>query len=224
VLLPTKLVVLVALTVAGCTDDGDTATVSAPDAGCEATVRDASFAAEVDEQVALLDLALARCPSFARLVGEMGRYPGIVGYEVPTFVELRCEAASDPAVTGGAACASFRSTVTTIASGDELVFVGETLDGRVVEVRPDADTVFVNGVPEVVQRTVDIANEAGCDGVYAQRDEWAARADEPGIGDEASVYAVHAETVARYIGCEDRPLPTTAADEPLATSTTVPAG
>jgi hypothetical protein len=222
VLLPTTLIVIAALAAAGCTEDGDTTTASAPDTGCEATVRDASFAAEVDEQVALLDLALERCPSFGRLVGEMARYPGIVGYDVATFVELRCEAASDPAVIGGAACASFRSTVTTIASSDELVFVGETLDGRVVEVRPDADTVFVNGVPEVVQRTVDIANEAGCDGVYAQRDEWAARADEPGIGDEASVYAVHAETVARYIGCEDRPLPTTAADATAATSTTAP--
>ena len=84
----------------------------------------------------------------------------------------------------------------------ELVFVGETLDGRRIEIRPDADTVFVGDVPQVVQQTVDIAVEAGCDGVIAQRDLWASRVNDPVIGDEASVYAHHAQNVANYIGCD----------------------
>ncbi|HEX6658535.1 MAG TPA: hypothetical protein VF065_10665, partial [Ilumatobacter sp.] len=91
-----------------------------------------------------------------------------------------------------------------------LVFVGETLDGRRIEIRPDADTVFVGDVPQVVQQTVDIAIEAGCDGVIAQRDLWASRANDAVIGDEASVYAHHAQNVANYIGCESPPLPTVA--------------
>jgi tagatose-1,6-bisphosphate aldolase len=68
--------------------------------------------------------------------------------------------------------------------------------------------VFVGDVPQVVQQTVDIAIEAGCEGVIAQRDLWAARAIDPAMGDEASVYAHHAQNVANYIGCVSPPLPT----------------
>lgn len=212
---PTLLAALTALVGAvACTEDEPAA---APDTGCASTVHDASFAVEVDAQIALLDQAMVRCPSLGALVSEMERYPRIVGYDIPAFVELRCRKTTDAAVAGSAACLTFAGPATTIADpDDELVFVGETLDGRVVEIRPDADTKFVDGVPEVVQRTVDIAIEAGCDGVYAQRDQWAARADEPGFGDEASVYAVHAQNVANYIGCDARPLAGT-------TATTAPA-
>jgi hypothetical protein len=90
----------------------------------------------------------------------------------------------------------------------EIVYVGSTLDGRTVELRPDADTVFIGDTPQVVQQTVDIAVESGCVGVLAQRDHWAALVADPDIGDEASVYAQHAQNVANYIGCDSPPIPT----------------
>lgn len=173
--------------------------------GCAATVREASLAVEVDEQVALLDLALARCVSVGALIGEMTKYPGIVGYSPATFVELRCSTAADDAVLASAVCTSYASPATTLAPlSPDVVYVAETLDGRRIEIVPDADTVFVDGRPEAMQRTVDIAVEAGCPGVIAERDRWAAQIAT--LGDEASAYARHAENVADYIRCVYEPL------------------
>lgn len=193
------LVSLTAIIAIGCTQEDD----PVADSGCAATVREASFATEVEQQIALLDVALVRCRSYETLLDEMRGYPGIVGYELATFVELRCASSDDDAVRGSPACAGFTPSSTTVAAPQaELMFVGETLDGRPVELRPDDDTVFVGEYPEVVQRTVDIASEAGCDAVLEQRDLWAARVTEPEFGDEASVYANHAQNVALFIGCE----------------------
>ena len=86
------------------------------------------------------------------------------------------------------------------------MFVGDTLDGRQVEIRPSESTRFDGDVPAVVQQTVDIAIESGCEGVIAQRDLWASRVDDPVIGDEASVYAQHAQNVADYIQCDVPPI------------------
>jgi hypothetical protein len=167
--------------------------------GCAATVREASLAAEVDEQIALLDLALARCTSVGALVGEMAHYPGIVGYSPATFVELRCGTTSDETIRASAVCASEAAPATTLLPvSPDVVYVAETLDGRRIEIVPDADTPFVEGQPEVMRRTVDIAIEAGCEGVIAERDRWIALIGDPEIGDEASAYARHAENVANY--------------------------
>lgn len=190
-----------------CSPDDETV-----ESGCASTVREASLAVEVADQVRLLDQALVRCRSVEELTAEMGHYPGITGYDLQTFVELRCSRVSEESVRTSPACLSVTATTTiaTVAPVD-LVFVGETLDGRKIEIRPDADTLFVGEVPQVVQQTVDIAVEAGCDGVIAQRDLWASRASDPVFGDEASVYAEHAQNVADYIGCESPPLPSTPA-------------
>ena len=88
------------------------------------------------------------------------------------------------------------------------MFVGDTLDGRQVEIRPSATIQFVGEVPAVVQQTVDIALESGCEGVIEQRDLWVSRVGDPLFGDEASVYAQHAQNVALYIQCEVPPIPT----------------
>lgn len=188
------------LTVCACSpDDGQETTT-----GCAATVRDASFATEVAEQVALLDDALVRCGSLGELAAEMGRYPGIIGYEIDTFVELRCTKSTDDAVRRSPSCTALVAPPSTPPpTATELVFVGETLDGRRVEIRPDADTQFAGDVPATVQQTVDIAVEAGCEGVLAQRDLWAQQAAQltGDAADEASVYAQHAQRVADYIGC-----------------------
>lgn len=175
--------------------------------GCAATVREASLAVEVDEQVALLDDAFSRCVSAESLTTEMNRYPGIVGYSAPTFVSLRCRTTTDEGLLASSVCRSISAPATTVvAVTADVVFVAETLDGRRIEIRPDADTLFVGEVPEAVQRTVDIAIEAGCAGVIEQRDLWAARATDPAIADEASAYANHAQNVANYIGCVFEPI------------------
>jgi hypothetical protein len=175
--------------------------------GCAATVREASLAAEVDEQIVLLDLALARCISVGALVGEMARYPGIVGYSPATFVELRCGTATEETVRTSAVCTSYAAPATTVLPvSPDVVYVAETLDGRRIEIVPDADTPFVDGRPEPMQRTVDIAVESGCQGVIAERDRWVGLIGDPALGDEASAYARHAENVASYIRCVFEPL------------------
>jgi hypothetical protein len=180
---------------------------SAP-TGCAATVREASLATEVAEQVRLLDDAMIACPSFTALTSELDRYPGIVGYELETFVTLRCTRVDDESVRQSAACLTVVDPTTTLprTTVPDLVFVGDTLDGRRVEIRPSASTQFVGEVPAIVQQTVDIAFESGCEGVIEQRDLWASRIDDPIEGDEASVYAQHAQNVADYIDCDAPPV------------------
>lgn len=171
--------------------------------GCAVTVERASVAIEPAEQVRLLDEAFIRCRSYEALTIEMGRYPGITGYDLDTFVNLRCSRVEDEAIVNSPACAAVVQTTTTPppTTVAQLVYVGETLDGRVVELRPDAAVPFDGDRPAAIQQTVDIAVEAGCDGVYAQRDVWAAQVDDPSFGTAASVFAKHAENVAAFIGC-----------------------
>ena len=155
----------------------------------------------------LLDSAIVACSSYVALTTELDRYPGITGYSTETFVSLRCINAVDDSVRRAATCTAFAvpTTNVSIPTEVELVFIGEALDGRTVEIRPDGNTQFVGDVPAVIQQTVDIAFESGCEGVTAQRDVWAAQVADPAIGDQASVYAKHAENVLIYIGCPATP-------------------
>jgi hypothetical protein len=176
--------------------------------GCAATVGRASRAVEVAEQVQLLDEALLACRSYSALTSELDRYPGIIGYDAATFVSLRCGRVDDQAIRASPACAVVIAPTSTLppTTTPDVVFVGDTLDGRQVEIRPSGTTPFVGDVPAVVQQTVDIAFESGCEGVIAQRDRWAALSDDPATGDEASVYAQHAQNVADYLRCDSEPL------------------
>lgn len=194
---------LAATVVAACSEHDD-----AGPTGCAATIDEAAVAMEVDEEVGLLDDALLVCPSAAAFQAALGEHPGIVGYDLPTFLALRCSKAGE-AVRNAPTCtevvgATTTAPTTTVA---EIVFVGETLDGRLVELRPGAGIEFVDDVPVATRRTVDAFGTSGCDGVYAMRDLWASQVGDPTRGDEASVYAKHADTVARFLGCEPRPLP-----------------
>ncbi len=176
--------------------------------GCADVMREASEAREVDAQVRLLDDALRICLTYDSFEAELTRYPSIIGYAPETFVLVRCTRAEDETVQNSPACRAVVSPTstlppTTVAS---IVFVGDTLDGRTIEIRPSATTEFVGEVPAVVQQTVDIAVESGCPGVIEQRDLWASRIDDPIIGDEASVYAQHAQNVAAYIQCNIEPV------------------
>lgn len=177
--------------------------------GCAATVADAARASEVDQQVKLLDLALLVCRSYRSFTDELARYPGIIGYDPATFTSLRCAKVTDEAIRTSPTCAAVIAPVTTPPpiTLPEVVFVGETLDGRQIELRPSATIRFDGDVPAVVQQTVDIFHESGCDGVIEQRDLWASRVSDPAFGDVASVYAKHAQNVADYVQCVSPPIP-----------------
>lgn len=198
-------VIVATVAMSGCAlpSDGDATT------GCASTVAAAADAIEVDDQKRLLDEALLQCRSMADLTRELDRYPGLIGFSADAFVANRCGRIEDPATLRAPTCASVISPTTTAPTTTlvDLVFVGDTLDGRRIEIRPSATTRFVGEVPEIIQQTVDIAVESDCDGLIEQRDRWLERIDDPDTGDEASVYALHAQNVAAYIGCEVPPLP-----------------
>ena len=176
--------------------------------GCAERVRIASLASEPDDQVRLLDEALLACNSYAGFGAQVNQYPGIIGYDLDTFLELRCVNATDERIGATAACRSVVAPPTTPppATEVELVFVGDTIDGRRVEIVPSADVPFEGEIPAVVQQTVDIAVESGCLGVLEQRNIWLDRVDDTDAGDIASVFAQHAQNVAVYIGCEPDPI------------------
>ena len=191
--------------VAACTAPGD----EDANTGCSATVSAAADAIEIDEQKRLLDEALLQCRSVADLTSELDSHPGLIGFSPDAFVAIRCERIEDPATRRAPTCASVIAPTTTVPPTTlvDLVFVGDTLDGRRIEIRPSETVRFVGEVPEVIQQTVDIAFESGCDGLIEQRDRWFGRIDDPVTGDEASVYALHAQNVAAYVGCDVPPLP-----------------
>ena len=170
---------------------------------CVGTVERASRAAEISDEVALLDSALLSCRSFTAFEAQLDRYPGMIGYDALTYVTTRCAAlATDEVVSASSVCTDVAlPTSTTIAGAPEIEYVGQTLDGREVTIDP-GDTEFVDGKPAAIVEIVDIAAEDGCEGVEHERVRWLAQSTDPLVGDEASVYAQHAENVLAFMGCE----------------------
>jgi hypothetical protein len=198
------LVAMVVATMAACNPPSDTDAST----GCATIVADASRESEPDAQVRRLDQALVVCGSYASFTRELARYPSSIGYDPVTYTERRCSVVTDDAVLAGATCSAVVTPTTTAPPTTvvNLLFVGDTVDGRPIEIRPGAGIEFVGDVPAVIQQTVDIAIESGCDGVIAQRDLWGARIDDSPAGDIASVYAQHAQNVADFIQCESEPI------------------
>ena len=203
---PTAVLSLVAaalLPLAACEPDDETGT-----SGCATLVAEASAESEPADQVRLLDRALVACRSYEAFTAQLDRYPSSIGYDTVTFVARRCANSVDDAVLEGPTCSQVITPATTAPPTTvvDLVFVGDTVDGRAIEIRPSDGIEFVGEVPAVVQQTVDIAFESGCDGVIAQRDLWAAQIDDSPEGDIASVYAQHAQNVADFVQCESDPI------------------
>lgn len=198
-----------------CTRSGETLAASP----CAQAVASAADAIDLDDQKERLDLALLQCRSVADLSNEINRHPGLLGHSVASYVESRCGRIDDEAILAGPVCSTSVTTVTVTVADPPTgpVFVGDTLDGRPIEIRPGPDTLFVGDIPQVVQQTVDIAAESGCPGILQQRDRWFALIDDPAIGDEASVYTQHAENVAEYLGCQLAP-PGAPVPDPAATT------
>jgi hypothetical protein len=199
------IAVLTPLVVASCGDDQ--ANVAATPT-CASLVDRAARASETRQQVDLLDDAIVVCRAIEALDVEVRRHPGMIGYDTATFIAARCERSTDKTVTASAICAQRAAAIptTTIAVVEE-VYEGQTLDGRTVEIRP-SDVPFVEGKPEPIVRLVDVALEDGCEALAAERANWEARVDDPAIGDQASVYARHADNVAVFVGCVAPPTTT----------------
>ena len=152
----------------------------------------------------MLDRAMIVCGSYEAFTTELQQYSGSIGYDPITYIERRCERVDDEQVRLAPTCAAVITPTTTATPTTivELLFVGDTVDGRPIEIRPGPGIEFVGEVPAVIQQTVDIAFESGCEGVVAQRDLWAEQIADSTAGDIASVYAQHAQNVANFIGCE----------------------
>ncbi len=186
--------------VVGCVDD-EPATTASGDA-CRSAVDDAADAAEIPEQIAMLDTALVVCRSYDAFAAELAERPQIIGYDALTFVTRRCLSAGDTVRSSTICTTTVTTTASTTAPTEPPIsYVGRTLDGRDVTIVPDADTQFIDGTPAPIVQIVDIANEDGCEGVEQEQERWTALADDPLVGDEASVYAQHAINVASFIGC-----------------------
>jgi len=176
--------------------------------GCASIVADAAAESEPSDQVRLLDRALIICGSYDAFTAALGRYPSSIGYDAATYAQRRCDTVDDEIVRSGPTCSAVIVPATTAPPTTvvELLFVGDTVDGRPIEIRPGNGLEFIGDVPAVIQQTVDIALESGCDGVIAQRDLWVARIDDSPDGDIASVYAQHAQNVANFIECDTDPI------------------
>ena len=176
--------------------------------GCSSLVAEASLESEPRDQVRLLDRAMVVCRSYDAFTDQLDRYPSSIGYDTATYVARRCETTTAEELRAAPTCAAVITPSTTAPPTTlvDLVFVGDTVDGRAIEIRPAAGLEFVGEVPAVIQQTVDIALESGCEGVIAQRDLWAERIDDSPDGDIASVYAQHAQNVANFIQCDTEPL------------------
>ncbi len=197
---------------AGCADDA-----AAERPTCAGAVAEAAAEIEPADQVRGLDDALRWCGSYDAYVGELARYPGLLGYSPETYVERRCAALDDVRLRLSPTCRIARPATTPAPSTvPDIVYAAATLDGRVVALRPSPAVPFTGDVPAAVQDTVDIAVAEGCPGVLAQRDRWAAEAASeqatagaavgPAAADIASAYAQHAIHVALWIGCENAEL------------------
>ena len=195
--------VLVGMLLVGAACDADPGDASGGDP-CVRTMERAWRAAEISDQIDFLDSALLSCRSFTAYDAQLGRYPGIVAYDGLAYVTARCEAlADDEVVSASSVCTDVASpTSDTLGAVPELEYVGQTLDGREVTIGPD-DTEFVDGKPTAIVAIVDIAAEDGCPGVEDERARWLAEINDPILGDQASVYARHAENVLAFIACEE---------------------
>lgn len=193
---------------------------------CARRISEAADAIDIDDQVRLLDEAMYVCRTLEEFTAGIADHPGIMAVEAVVFLARRCVRSEIAAVRESPICdtdavsaliAPDPSGTAGTAPGDvatvEPVYLGETLDGRTVEIVPDADTPFVDGRPQVIVRMVDLAFSDGCDGLVDERDYWSQRADDPDVGDEASVYARHAVSLMDFIDCE------VPADEPADEST-----
>jgi hypothetical protein len=179
----------------------DTETATGPDT-CRSLVERAAVTADIADVVAILDDALLECGSVGRLDRELERFPSIVALETADFVDRRCRDLDDVTVASSPICAEVDPIAQAGGAPSTTIpaYVGRTLDGRDITIRPGPDTPFIGDTPAPVIQIVDVAAEDGCGEVEALREWWTGQTDGPG-GDVASVYAQHAVNVMAFLGC-----------------------
>lgn len=194
--------VLVGTVLVGCTPDERPD--AAPSDPCRAVIDEAGMAAELRVQVDLLDRALVVCATPDVFATHVQRHPTLLGWDVSTYLANRCTTAEDESVRRSRICTSEQVAPVTAPTPTvpEVVYVGTTLDGREVEIRPRAGRPFEGGRPRVIVEMVGIAERLGCEGVASEYQRWLAQVDDTLIGDEASVYAQHALDVKAFIQCD----------------------
>lgn len=209
----------------GCAADSAEPVTADP---CVRRISEAAEAIDIDDQVRVLDEAMYVCRTLDEFAAGVAEHPGIMAVEPVVFLARRCVRSEIAAVRESPICdteavnaliAPDTAGTTGTATADvaaEPVYLGETLDGRTVEIVPDADTPFVDGRPQVIVRMVDLAFSDGCDGLLDEREYWTGRAADPDVGDEASVYARHAISLMEFIDCD------MAADDPALDTTPEP--
>ncbi len=171
--------------------------------GCAALVEQAAAAADISEQIRLLDRALITCRTYSAFDVQLDQHPAMIGFDNATFIANRCLNSTNASVRDAPACVD----VVPVQTAPDIPVVvasyeGETLDGRTITITESDLIPFVDGRPEVVVAIVDIAAEDGCEGTIAERDLWASQIDDPTIGDAASVFARHAANVMLIYGCD----------------------
>lgn len=146
------------------------------------------------------------CAGADVFAAHVGRHPTLLGWDVETYLGVRCTTADNPAVRGSRICRTDGIVATTTvptADAPTVAYRGTTLDGREVIIRPTPSRPFTDeGIPLIIDEMARIAARSGCEGVDAEHRRWLALVDDPVGGDEASAYARHALDVARFIGCE----------------------
>jgi hypothetical protein len=185
---------------AACAPDDEATT--GPDT-CRSLVERAASTADIADTVKLLEDAMLECGTIGRLDRELERFPSIVAAETIDFVSRRCTVSNDVTIASSDICAETAEAPDspTAASTTTIpAYVGRTLDGRDITIRPGPDTPFVGDTPQPVIQIVDVAAEDGCEAVEELRDWWTAQSEGSG-GDAASVYAQHANNVLDFLGC-----------------------
>ncbi len=181
---------------------------------CSRRVGIAAAAIDIDDQVGLLDEAISICSDLESFALALDSHPGTIGVEPVVFAARRCSRSNltsiraapicqDPAVALLIGGGSSDSESTLNPAGEGLAYTGTNLADAQVTILPDADTPFEGERPVAIVRMVDLAFSDGCAGLEAEFDYWSTLVDDPGIGEEASVYARHALDLQAFIGCQN---------------------
>ena len=172
---------------------------------CERRVADAADAIEPDDQVALMDEAIFLCDDLTGIVTAVAEHPGLLGVDTVTFLGRRCARTEQAAVATSPVCTDPLVRAATTGPADDgegpVGYLGLALDDTEVLIVPDADTPFIDGRPQAISAIVDLAVIEGCAALLAERNRWSARVGDDEAGQEASVYARHADDLAAYLGC-----------------------
>lgn len=183
---------------------------------CRDVIDRAAVAREVPQQIRLLDSALLICRDADAFTDALSLHPGAIAVAASTFIQRRCEDPPDATVALSSIC---QEVAPVDAAGqdqdpadDVKVYIGRTLDGRSVELR-STSVRFSEGRPAGIVEVVEVGTRQGCEGLLNLYTGWVPLLEDPGRGDELSVYAQHAVNLMQSLDCEPPPTPAEVAEQ-----------